>query len=218
MEAGGQAARTGRGQWAELPTLRHIIAQQTQTREGVKAREGEWKRGTGRREGAPSSVAGLLRAWAGTQGEAGSRDHVLSQATLWPFQTVSPADTLPHGRCMLCFPQGAQASTTLYRGLNVTRRQDDMGASEEGSEPWEGLAVRLGLQDEAASGAPNRAKGRAGRAVLAAPEAITARLPWPPIGRDRRMQPGPGNRVGQHRCPVSAATLTWIVRKAETPA
>lgn len=81
------------------------------------------------------------------------------------------------------------------------------------------LAVRLGLQDEAASGRRTEQRTKERRAVLAAsPEAITAEAaPWPPIGGGTAECNGPGNRGGPAPLSRLGSDLTWIVRKNRNP-
>lgn len=70
------------------------------------------------------------------------------------------------------------------------------------------LAVRLGLQDEAASGRRTQQRGNERRAVLAAsPRPLRPRLHLGlPSGEGPQNAAGQVTGVGQHRRPVSAAT------------
>lgn len=146
---GDRPAGVGRGQWAELPYpwgTRHCPTNPNQGRGEGGERRG-WK-GRGSERGPIVQRAGLLRAWAGTQGEAGGRDHGLSQATLWPFPNSVPSRHLTPWQMPALLSTRCSEHHMLYRGLNVTRRQDDT---------W-GLQRRA----QSAGRVPGRAAGPAG--------------------------------------------------------
>lgn len=114
---GDRPAGGGRGQWGELPYTcgtSHCPTNPNQGRgEGGERRE--WK-GRGSERGPIVQQAGLPLAWAGTQREAGGRDHVLSQEALRPFPNGCPEQTpYPVADACSAFHKVLRALHTLQR-------------------------------------------------------------------------------------------------------